>query len=122
MDRAPKSPEEGERFDEILTRLRSLVERLEGGNLSLEDSLHSFEQGMELCRRGAAILDAAEKKVEVLLAGPPGSARTAPLPPPANSRDNAGREDAARPEGARDDAAREAGSRNGDGPGERRGD
>src|SRR5882762_3487666 len=79
MDRAPKPPEEGERFDDILTRLRSLVERLEGGNLSLEDSLHSFEQGMELCRRGAAILDAAEKKVEVLLAGPPGANRTAPL-------------------------------------------
>jgi exodeoxyribonuclease VII small subunit len=79
MDRAPKPAEEGERFDDILTRLRSLVERLEGGNLSLEDSLHSFEQGMELCRRGAAILDAAEKKVEVLLAGPPGANRTAPL-------------------------------------------
>ena len=101
MDRAPKSPEEGERFDDILTRLRALVERLEGGNLSLEDSLSSFEQGMELCRRGAAILDAAEKKVEVLLSGPPGSARTAPLPPGDNPRD--------------------AGARN-DGPGERRGD
>ena len=42
--------------------------------------MQSFEQGMELCRRGAAILDAAEKKVEVLLAGPPGANRTAPLP------------------------------------------
>ena len=89
MDRAPKSAEEGERFDDILTRLRSLVERLEGGNLSLEDSLHSFEQGMELCRRGAAILDAAEKKVEVLLAGPPGANRTAPLPSGEPSREGA---------------------------------
>jgi exodeoxyribonuclease VII small subunit len=80
MDRPSKSGEEVERFDDILTRLRSLVERLEGGNLSLEDSLQSFEQGMELCRRGASILDAAEKKVEVLLAGPPGANRTAPLP------------------------------------------
>ena len=84
MDRAPKpaagAADEGPRFDDILTRLRSIVERLEGGNLSLEDSLQSFEQGMELCRRGAEILDSAEKKVEVLLAGPPGSTRTAPLP------------------------------------------
>jgi exodeoxyribonuclease VII small subunit len=94
MDRAPKTAEEGERFDEILTRLRSLVERLEGGNLSLEDSLHSFEQGMELCRRGAAILDAAEKKVEVLLAGPPGANRTAPL-----ATGDPGREGAAAREG-----------------------
>jgi exodeoxyribonuclease VII small subunit len=90
MDRAPKPADEGERFDDILTRLRSLVERLEGGNLSLEDSLHSFEQGMELCRRGAAILDAAEKKVEVLLAGPPGANRTAPLPSGQPSQDVGG--------------------------------
>ena len=92
MDRAPKLPEEGERFDDILTRLRSLVERLEGGNLSLEDSLHSFEQGMELCRRGAAILDAAEKKVEVLLAGPPGANRTAPLASGEAARDSRARQ------------------------------
>ena len=71
-----------QRFDDILTRLRALVDRLEGGNLSLEDSLRSFEEGMELCRRGATILDEAEKKVEVLLAGPAGRARTAPLDTP----------------------------------------
>ena len=91
MDRAPKpaagAADEGPRFDDILTRLRSIVERLEGGNLSLEDSLQSFEQGMELCRRGAEILDSAEKKVEVLLAGPPGSTRTAPLPATEGPRD-----------------------------------
>jgi exodeoxyribonuclease VII small subunit len=75
-----------ERFDDILGRLRAIVERLEGGNLSLEESLSSFEQGMELCRRGAAILDAAEKKVEVLLAGPTGSNRTAPFDEPIGER------------------------------------
>ena len=41
-----------ERFEEILGRLRGLVERLEGGNLPLEESLRAFEEGMELCRRG----------------------------------------------------------------------
>ena len=76
-----------ERFDEILGRLRALVERLEGGNLPLEESLRSFEEGMELCRRGAAILDGAEKKVETLIAtaqGQGGSAgpRTAPFQMP----------------------------------------
>jgi exodeoxyribonuclease VII small subunit len=97
MDPAPKpaagGADEGPRFDDILTRLRSIVERLEGGNLSLEDSLQSFEQGMELCRRGAEILDSAEKKVEVLLAGPPGSNRTAPLPAAEGSRDGSRNED-----------------------------
>jgi exodeoxyribonuclease VII small subunit len=58
-----------ERFEEILVRLRGLVERLEGGNLPLEESLRAFEEGMELCRRGTTILDGAEKKVEMLLGG-----------------------------------------------------
>jgi exodeoxyribonuclease VII small subunit len=68
-----------ERFDEILARLRSLVDRLEGGNLSLEDGLKFFEEGMELCRRGGEILDKAEKRVEVLLSTAGGAPRTAPF-------------------------------------------
>jgi exodeoxyribonuclease VII small subunit len=68
-----------ERFDDLLGRLRGVVEKLESGNLSLEDSLKFFEEGIELCRRGAGILDSAERKVEVLLAGPAASARTAPF-------------------------------------------
>ncbi len=66
-----------ERFEEILARLRGLVERLEGGNLALEESLRAFEEGIELCRRGTVILDAAEKKVETLLGG----GTTAPFEP-----------------------------------------
>ena len=73
---AEKNPE---RFDEILTRLRSLVDRLEGGNLSLEDGLKFFEEGMELCRRGAETLDKADKRVEVLLSTAGGVPRTAPF-------------------------------------------
>jgi exodeoxyribonuclease VII small subunit len=64
---------EQERFDEILARLRNVVEKLETGNLSLEDSLKFFEEGIGLCRRGATILDSAERKVEVLLASSGGS-------------------------------------------------
>ena len=70
-----KSEAAPERFEDILGRLRGLVEKLEGGNLPLEDSLRAFEEGMELCRRGTVILDGAEKKVETLLA----SGRTAPF-------------------------------------------
>jgi len=75
----PSAAANPERFEDILARLRGLVERLEGGNLPLEDSLKAFEEGMELCRRGTQILDGAEKKVELLLgtAGP--AARTAPF-------------------------------------------
>jgi exodeoxyribonuclease VII small subunit len=71
-------PPEGqgpERFDDILARLRQMVDRLESGNLSLEDSLRCFEEGMQLCRKGAGILDGAEKRVETLLASPDGRVR-----------------------------------------------
>jgi exodeoxyribonuclease VII small subunit len=67
-----------ERFEEILARLRALVDRLEGGNLPLEESLRAFEDGMDLCRRGTAILDGAEKKVEMLLGGA-GAPRVTPF-------------------------------------------
>jgi len=71
-----------ERFDEILGRLKDLVGKLEGGNLSLEESLRFFEEGVSLCRRGAEILDGAEKRVEVLLGTAGGVPRTAPFDDP----------------------------------------
>jgi exodeoxyribonuclease VII small subunit len=75
------------KFDEILARLRMLVERLEGGNLSLEEGLGCFEEGMQLCGRGAQLLDQAEKRVEVLL-GTSDGPRTAPLAPPPDREEN----------------------------------
>jgi len=83
MEPADKAPE---RFDDILVRLRALVDRLEGGNLPLEDGLRFFEEGMDLCRRGAEILDRAEKRVEVLLSTAGGNVKTAPLADPGNGR------------------------------------
>ena len=59
-------------FDELLERLRSVVERLEDGNVSLEDSLKSYEEGVTLARRGHEILDQAEKRIEVLVKAPNG--------------------------------------------------
>ena len=77
------SSSKAERFEDLLGRLRGLVERLESGNLPLEESLKAFEEGMELCKRGAFILDGAEKKVEMLLGtGSGGAAATAPFAMP----------------------------------------
>jgi exodeoxyribonuclease VII small subunit len=61
-----------EGFDLVLDRLKAIVDKLEHGNLSLEDSLRTFEEGVSLARRGHAILDAAEKRVEMLIRGPEG--------------------------------------------------
>ncbi len=54
-------------FEEQLKQLETIVERLERGDLPLEESLALFEQGVgfsESCKRE---LDAAEGKVQVLL-------------------------------------------------------
>ncbi|MFK7987068.1 MAG: exodeoxyribonuclease VII small subunit [Sandaracinaceae bacterium] len=55
-------------FEQILTGLRDVVERMESGELPLEDSLKAFEEGIRLSRLGSERLDAAERRVEELLA------------------------------------------------------
>ena len=60
------APVEG-RYEDIVARLSKVVERLEGGGLSLEESIAAFEDGVRLARAGAQRLDEAEKKVELLL-------------------------------------------------------
>jgi exodeoxyribonuclease VII small subunit len=54
-------------FEHSLADLQALVERLENGELSLEDSLSSFEQGIRLTRDCQAALAQAEQKVQMLL-------------------------------------------------------
>jgi len=53
-------------FEGALARLEKLVRDLEGGHLSLEQSLASFEEGMELVRRCARELKQIEARVKVL--------------------------------------------------------
>lgn len=54
-------------FEQSLAELQQLVERLESGELSLEDSLTAFEQGIGLTRECQAALAQAEQKVQILL-------------------------------------------------------
>ncbi|MBF8780090.1 exodeoxyribonuclease VII small subunit [Pseudomonas fulva] len=54
-------------FEQSLAELQALVERLENGELSLEDSLAAFEQGISLTRDCQNALAQAEQKVQVLL-------------------------------------------------------
>ena len=64
----PERAPEALGFEEALKRLTAIVERLESGELSLEQSLSLFEEGTRLSRTSQAQLDAAEKRVEELLA------------------------------------------------------
>ena len=54
-------------FDQILVRLRDVVMRLESGDLSLEQSLLVYEEGVQLARRGPQLLASAERRVEILV-------------------------------------------------------
>lgn len=65
-------------FDAVVARLRAVVERLETGQLGLEDALAVYEQGVVLARRGHQLLDAAERKVEILVSADRG-VQTAPF-------------------------------------------
>ncbi len=54
-------------FEAALTELEQLVERMEQGELPLEESLKSFERGIALTRQCQQALQAAEQKVQILL-------------------------------------------------------
>lgn len=54
-------------FEQALSQLEQLVERMESGDLSLEDSLEAFEQGVKLTRECQTRLSEAEQKVRELI-------------------------------------------------------
>ncbi len=54
-------------FEQALKELETLVERMEHGEISLEDSLKHFERGIELTRACQKALREAEQKVQILM-------------------------------------------------------
>ena len=54
-------------FEAALERLETLVEELEGGSLTLEESIARYEEGVKLSRRLTQTLDEAEKRIERLV-------------------------------------------------------
>ena len=60
-------------FDSGLKKLEGIVQKLDAGELNLEDSLKIFEEGIELVRLLANKLDEAEKKIETLSQAEDGS-------------------------------------------------
>ena len=54
-------------FEKSFTELEDLVKRMEGGDLSLEESLKYFERGMLLTKNCQQALNKAEQKVRILL-------------------------------------------------------
>lgn len=63
-------------FEKILNDLESIVQQLEKGDLSLEDSLKQFEQGIHLARQCQDTLTQAEQKITILTEAQPNSQPT----------------------------------------------
>ena len=77
--RAP-TPAASPAFEDAVKRLTEIIERLERGDLPLEESIALFEEGVKLSSVSQSRLDAAQKKVEELLhVDTNGSPRTAPF-------------------------------------------
>ena len=67
------------KFEDALSELEGLVQRLEKGELPLEDSLAAFERGMALVRQLGDRLTQVEQRVEVLLKSETGKLLLRPL-------------------------------------------
>ena len=54
-------------FENAMSRLETIVQELESGDLTLDDALKKFEEGIKLSRFCSKKLDETEKKVSILL-------------------------------------------------------
>ncbi|MHA6202834.1 exodeoxyribonuclease VII small subunit [Dyella soli] len=63
----PANPAPAADFEHSLDELEQLVARMEGGDLSLDESLTSFERGIGLYRHCQQALESAELRVRLLL-------------------------------------------------------
>ena len=66
-------------FEDRLTALEAVVERLERGELSLDDSVRLFEEGVKLSNACKSELEKAEGRIQVLVETSSGAMQTAEL-------------------------------------------
>lgn len=61
------SKQKQENFEQAMEELEKIVLELENGNLSLDESVKKFENGMEISKKCNEILQNAEKKITILI-------------------------------------------------------
>jgi exodeoxyribonuclease VII small subunit len=81
---------EGESFEQALERAESIARELEEGDLTLEQSLAKYEEGVRALKECYRILRKAEKRIEVLVKDEEGNLRTEPF----RADDDSGRDQA----------------------------
>lgn len=78
-----ESQEKSPGFEAALEELETIVERMEDGEPSLEESLKLFERGMDLTRRCQTALDDAEQRIRTLADAEPPPTETDAVEDPA---------------------------------------
>lgn len=63
-------------YESALGELEAIIERIEGGETGLEESLEAYERGVALLKRCRAVLSTVEQRVESLAEAPAGSTET----------------------------------------------
>ena len=58
--------EDNKSFEEMMQNLENIAKDLESGDLSLDDSVKKFEEGMRISKECSKILEDAEKKITIL--------------------------------------------------------
>ena len=66
-------------YEQALAELETLIRKLEAGSIDLADSISTYERGVALAARCAALLEETERKVEKLVLGDDGQPREVPL-------------------------------------------
>jgi exodeoxyribonuclease VII small subunit len=67
------------KFEEALKKLEKIVEDLEKGNLSLDEALKKYQEGLELSHLCSQRLESAKKKIDVLVKNKKGEFELKPL-------------------------------------------
>lgn len=67
------------KFEEALKKLEKIVEDLENGNLTLDEALKKYQEGIELSRLCSQRLENARKKIDILVKNKKGEFEFKPL-------------------------------------------
>lgn len=59
--------EENLNFEDAMKKLETIANELENGDLSLDESVSKFEEGMKLSKKCSDFLDSAEKKITMII-------------------------------------------------------
>jgi len=75
-------------FENAMKRLEAIVQDLESGDLTLDEAMKKFQEGVKLSRLCSQRLDETEKRVSILMKDEEGKVRAEPFLPDDNSNND----------------------------------